>query len=51
MLSVKHCREILKQNGVSYTDSEVQTIRSTLYALGEIDYNFYKDKNKYCEKS
>ena len=41
MLSLKRCKEILQQDGTSYTDDEVRHLRTLLYQLGYIDYETF----------
>ena len=42
MLSYELCKEILNQNGKTYTDNQIKAIRSFLYQLAEIEYLNFK---------
>jgi hypothetical protein len=43
-LSPEHCRKVLNQDGLNYTDEEVTMIRDYLYAMAEIDYLYFTEE-------
>lgn len=44
-LSIDHCQEVLKRNGLIFSDKEVEGIRDFLYLLAEIEYEYYKSND------
>jgi uncharacterized protein YpuA (DUF1002 family) len=50
MLTIKQCREKLKNNGVEFTDEQVLAIRNFLYKLAKINIDYIKDKIKENEQ-
>jgi hypothetical protein len=41
-LSVGYCHKKLRENGLNFTEKEVELIRDFLYLLAEIEYEHYK---------
>jgi hypothetical protein len=42
VISLEKCREIMKENGIEYTDEELLTLRDFLYRLFEISNSHYE---------
>jgi hypothetical protein len=50
MLTLKQCREKLKNNGGEFTDEQALAIRDFLYKLGRINIDYIKFKFKQNEQ-
>lgn len=43
-LSLEHCKKVLNQDGLNFTDEEVILIRDYLYAMAEIDFLYFTEE-------
>ena len=46
VISLEKCREIMKENGIEYTDEELLTLRDFLYRLFEISSSHYERRKE-----
>ena len=51
MLTLKQCRDKLKEDGKGFTDEQILAIRDYLYKLARINIDYIKEKTKKNEQT